>query len=648
MMIKAKSKSLFLLFLLIPAFSICQVRLPKLISNGMVLQRDIKVKVWGWASEGEKISVSFIGSIYRTTANKNGEWEVILPELKAGGPYTMKIDASNSIIINDILIGDVWICSGQSNMGSLRGFSVNYQEEIAQSENKFIRHFSVSQGFSLGDRYTDLRSGRWISANPKDVMNFAAVGYFFAKALYDVYKVPIGLINSSVGGSSAEAWISQEAIKSSYPKYYQDIVTYRVPGYLDKINKDDNERTQDWNRRIKQNDEGFKDPQNCWNKEGLNTINWEKMNVPGLWRNTKTGPMAGVVWFRKEFDIPAAMIGKQGVLLLGRIVDADSVYINGKFIGSIGSQWSQRNYRIPDNLLREGSNIIVVRIVNFNGYGGFVPGKPYRISTNENSVSLEGEWKYRIGVSAEPLQDRLATYKIPSGLFTSMIAPLLNYKIKGVVWYQGESNTFRAGEHYDLFKLLIKDWRSNWNCGDFSFLYVQLPNYIETYNETTMYDWPLLRESQLKALTIPNTGMAVTIDIGEEGDIHPGNKKDVGIRLALAARKVAYGDKSVIYSGPVYKSMTINGNKITLTFSNSGSGLVSGNGGELRSFEICGIDNNWISAKAIIEAGKVVVWNDQIPLPVAVRYAWRNNPEGANLYNKEGLPASPFRTSDLY
>jgi sialate O-acetylesterase len=342
------------------------------------------------------------------------------------------------------------------------------------------------------------------------------------------------------------------------------------------------------------------------------------------------------------------MIGKQGVLLLGRIVDADSVYINGKFIGSIGSQWSQRNYRIPDNLLREGSNIIVVRIVNFNGYGGFVPGKPYRISTNENSVSLEGEWKYRIGVSAEPLQDRLATYKIPSGLFTSMIAPLLNYKIKGVVWYQGESNTFRAGEHYDLFKLLIKDWRSNWNCGDFPFLYVQLPNYIETYNETTMYDWPLLRESQLKALTIPNTGMAVTIDIGEEGDIHPGNKKDVGIRLALAARKVAYGDKSVIYSGPVYKSMTINGNKITLTFSNSGSGLVSGNGGELRSFEICGIDNNWISAKAIIEAGKVVVWNDQIPLPVAVRYAWRNNPEGANLYNKEGLPASPFRTSDLY
>lgn len=342
------------------------------------------------------------------------------------------------------------------------------------------------------------------------------------------------------------------------------------------------------------------------------------------------------------------MIGKQASLKLGRVVDADSVFINGRFVGATGSQYSQRNYNIPADLLKEGTNTIVVRVINFIRHGGFVPGKQYEISADRDTINLEGGWKYRVGATAEQLEDHLFTGKIPTGLFKGMIAPMLNYGIKGVVWYQGESNTSRAFEHYDLFKLLIKDWRYNWNEGDFPFLYVQLPNFVEVNVETTKFDWAYFRESQLKALSIPHTGMAVSIDIGEWNDIHPVNKKDVGYRLALAAQKIAYGEEKIIYSGPVYKSMNIKGNKAILTFTNVGSGLTTRNGDELRCFEICGVDNIFLPAKAKIENNRVVVWSENVNKPVAIRYAWANNPVGADLYNKEGLPATPFRTSELY
>lgn len=341
------------------------------------------------------------------------------------------------------------------------------------------------------------------------------------------------------------------------------------------------------------------------------------------------------------------MVGKSAIIKLGRIVDCDTVFINGRFVGSIGSQYAERIYKIPEDLLKEGTNTIVVRVINYIRHGGFVPGKEYDILAGNNKINLEGEWKYKLGATAEPLEDRLFTGKIPTGLFNSGIAPMINYRIKGVVWYQGESNTSRAFEHYDLFKLLIKDWRQNWHQGNFPFLFVQLPNFVEVNVEDTKYDWAYFRESQLKALAIPNTGMAVTVDVGEFNDIHPKNKKDVGYRLALAAEKVAYGEKNIVYSGPIYKSMKIEGSKIILTFTNVGSGLAAKNGGKLNCFEICGIDDEFFPAETKIVNNTIFVWSDKVTSPVAVRYAWANNPEGVNLYNKEGLPASPFRT-DTY
>jgi sialate O-acetylesterase len=643
-----KLKNLILFLFLIPVISYSQVRLPKLISDGMVLQRETNVKIWGWASADEKIVIQFIGSTYHTSANSNGEWEVMLPELKAGGPYVMQINASNSTTINDILVGDVWVCSGQSNMQfSMRGLVTIYPDDIKNSENQFIRQFMVSQGFSLKAKGTDFRSGKWQYANPNSVLNFTAAGYYFAKKLYEIYKVPIGLINASVGGSSAEAWISEESIKT-FPKYFEDVQKFKAAGYIEKINKMDNERVRNWNRQLRQNDEGYINPQKSWYDPELDTGDWETMHVPGYWADTKAGPVNGVVWFRRKINIPASVVGTHAILKLGRIADADSVFINGRFVGSTGSQYSERTYKIPADLLKEGENTIVVRVINYIRHGGFVPGKQYNILANNDTVNLEGEWKYRVGAAVEPLEDRLFTGKIPTGLFNSMIAPMLNYSIKGVLWYQGESNTSRAFEHYDLFKLLIKDWRYNWHQGNFPFLYVQLPNFVEVNVETTKYDWAYFRESQLKALSIPHTGMAVSIDIGEGNDIHPVNKKDLGYRLALAAQKTAYGEKGIVYSGPIYESMKISNNKVILAFTNAGKGLTSKNNEELKCFEICGVDNEYFPAKAKIVKDKIIVWNDDVINPVAVRYAWANNPLRPNLYNKEGLPASPFRTSELY
>jgi len=639
-------KNLVLFFLLIPVMSFSQVRLPRLVSNGMVLQRDANVKIWGWASAGEKVSLRFMDVKYNAVADNNGKWEVILPKLKAGGPFEMKIDASNSISISDILVGDVWVCSGQSNMGSLRGFASLYPDDIAQSENTNIRHFMVGSGFKLGSTEVDVKSGKWLSANPKDVLSFAAVGYFFAKKLYDTYKVPIGLINASVGGSSAEAWISEESIKE-FPKYYEDVQKYQLPGFMDKLKRQDEERVNSWNKQVKENDEGHKSPIK-WSDPMLNTSDWETMHVPGYWINTKTGNVNGCVWFRKEMNIPAKMTGKPATLKLGRIADADSVFMNGKFVGGINSLYALRSYKVPENLLKEGLNTVVVKITSYNHHGGFVPGRPYKLIAEADTMNLEGDWKYKVGAAVEPLEDRLFTGKIPTGLFNSMIAPILNYPIKGVIWYQGESNTCRAFEHYEIFKSLIRDWRNNWHQGDFPFLYVQLPNFVEENIEITKNDWAVFRESQLKALALPNTGMAVTIDVGEFTDIHPLRKKPVGERLALAAQKVAYGDSKVVYSGPIYKSLEINGNQVTLWFTNIGSGLIVKNGGDLKCFEICGMDNKFVPAKAKIVNNKIVVSSDEVNKPVAVRYAWANNPEGVNLYNKEGLPASPFRTNELY
>ena len=359
------------------------------------------------------------------------------------------------------------------------------------------------------------------------------------------------------------------------------------------------------------------------------------------------------MWFRKEIDVPADMTNKPAKLFLGRIVDADSVFINGIFAGTVSYQYPPRRYELPATLLKPGKNTLVVRVISTNGKGGFIPDKRYELLAGGKTIDLKGTWQYQVGATADPLPGTTFFQYKPGGLFNGMIAPLVNYTIKGVIWYQGEASTGNAREYQQLFPALITDWRQKWHqagatTGDFPFLYVQLANYLPATDQPSESQWAELRQAQLKTLSVPNTAMAVSTDAGEWNDIHPLNKETVGKRLALAAKYVAYHDKNVVYSGPIYQSMKRKGHKIILTFSNTGSGLIVKGGGELKPFAIAGADSQFVWARAKLNGNQVIVWSDQVPNPVVVRYAWADNPEGANLYNQEGLPASPFTTASIF
>jgi sialate O-acetylesterase len=623
-----------------------QVKLPRIISDGMVLQRDSEVNIWGWAASHEKISVRFIDSTYTTRANSSGEWSVTLSVLKAGGPYSLHVKGSNVVTVNDIMVGDVWVCSGQSNMElPMKSVSPIYGDEIANCENPNIRHFYVPQTYNFTTPQKDLPSGVWKTATPKNVLEFSAVAYFFGKALYEKYKVPIGLINSSLGGSPAESWMSEEALKM-FPVHYAEAQRFKDSSLIEQIEKQDNARIDAWYSLLRKKDRGYADSQKIWYNPDLNTSDWARMKIPGYWSATELGTVNGVVWFRKKVNVPAAVTGKDATLILGRIVDADSVFINGEFVGTTSYQYPSRRYAIPLNVLKAGENTIVVRVINSAGEGGFVPDKSYEIAAADTAIDLRGVWQYRLGAAMDPLASQTFIRWKPLGLYNAMITPLLNYRIKGVVWYQGESNAGRPVEYRDLLPALIRDWRTHWNQGDFPFLVVQLPNFMEAKSGPSESNWAMLREAQSRALALPNTGMAVTIDIGEWNDVHPLDKKDVGNRLALAAQRVAYGNETIVSSGPTYRSMKIAGNKLLLTLTSAGGGLIAKGGGELNYFAVAGADKKFIWAHARIDGDTIVVWSEQVSNPVAVRYAWADNPAGANLFNKEGLPASPFRTDE--
>ncbi len=621
-----------------------QVRLPRLISDGMVLQRDTELKIWGWAAPGENIAIEFTGKQYTTTADSSGEWMVILPPMQAGGPYKMTLTASNSLTVSDILIGDVWLCSGQSNMElPVRRVRPLYEAEIASAENNSIRSFTVPKTFVFTGPQSDLPGGKWTAADPETVLDFSAAAWFFAREINQTYGVPVGLLTSAFGGSPAEAWISEGSLKA-FPVYYDELRQLNEDSYISNIEKEDRRRIAEWYSNLQKADAGYQTEGVRWHDVNLNTDDWSSMTVPGFWSATPLKGINGVVWFRKEIDIPASVAGQPATVNLGRIVDADSAFLNGTFIGSVSYQYPPRWYTVPAGVLKEGKNILTVRVISNIGDGGFVPDKTYELAAGDFKVSLEGEWKYKTGAVMPPLRGQTFFGYKPAGLYNAMLAPLLNYRVKGILWYQGESNAGKPEEYRSLLPALIRDWRKNLGQGDLPFLVVQLPNFMEARDTPYESGWALFREAQTEALKLPATGMAVTYDIGEWNDIHPLNKKDVGVRLALVARKVAYGDSEVVASGPTFRSMVVRGRKAIISFDNTGSGLTVRNGRRPGHFAIAGEDMQFAWAKARIRGNRVIVRTREIKKPVAVRYAWADNPVGANLYNREGLPAAPFRT----
>jgi len=629
-----------------------QIVLPNLLTNHAVLQRDIPVKIWGTASSGEKITVKFGSFVAKTNANKTGNWAVMLPSTKAGGPYTIEISGKNKIVLNDILFGDVYVCSGQSNMEWSVLKSNHAKQEIDSANFPQIRILNVDKKTSTFT-VDNVQTKGWSLAIGNNIKHFSAVGFFFGKHLYQTQNIPIGLIGSNWGGTKIETWMSTNSLSKF--DYLKDL--------LKEQNQHSNNRMafENWrNMHYPKSDEGTV---NHWESVSYNDSNWSEMNIPQKLENTKgLENFDGVIWFRKSFVLPADMKNENLWLHLGFIGDFNELYINGKKIDSTNFRSVWRTHSIPKDLLKiNGENVIAVRVFNPKDSGGMFEKIPQNMVFSKDQWSpilpilpMYGTWKYKVGLKLEkPITDSIPiVITNPNGFYSSlyngMIYPLLNYKIKGAIWYQGESNNTDAVNYKKLLPTMISDWRSNWGY-DFPFLIVQLANFNDKKPRCTFpckSTYAELREAQFMATNLSFTGIATAIDIGLADDIHPTNKQDVGKRLGLVAQKMIY-NQNVVSQGPVYESMIIEGNKIRLKFKNIENGwLLKGRYGYINGFAIAGADKNLVWAKAEFDGKDILVFSDNIKNPIAVRYAWENNPEDANLYNADGLPAFPFRTDD--
>ncbi|MFP4198915.1 MAG: sialate O-acetylesterase [Halanaerobium sp.] len=614
--------------------------LPSLITDGMILQRNRKIKIWGWSQSREKVKVIFKEKEYLTAANAEGEWSLFLPAQKAGGPFEMRIAAAaEEITVSDILIGEVWLCSGQSNMElPIRRVKDKYAEEIKNAQNDQIREFKIPITYNFKQENEDIEGAEWSKLSQNTILDFSAAAYFFAKKLQAEYQVPVGILNASVGGSPVEAWMSRESL-ADYPQYLKKADKYSDPEVIREAEKYNLKINLNWARKIKEIDTGLNN-EIPYYEEKYDDQDWKKVEIPTKFDQIDFENKNGIVWFRKEINLTASQAKKEARLWLGRIVDADKAYLNGQMVGATTYKYPPRKYELKAGSLKAGKNIIALRVVVNDGQGEFVADKPYKLFVGDSEIDLRGEWKYKI--AAEIKEDKKEEIFIqwqPTGLFNGMIAPLLNYEIKGICWYQGESNTGREEEYKDLFSKMIRLWRNRFGSSKLPFIYAQLPNF-EPPEANDREIWAAFRNAQRDALSLENTAMTVNLDLGEWNDLHPLNKKDVAHRFYLAARNLAYGE-DIVYSGPQFKSAVQKESKIFIKFDLIDGGLKI-KGDNLKGFELAGADKNFKEAAAAVENNKVLIWNEEIDKPEYFRYSWRDNPVEANLHNQLDLPAGTF------
>jgi sialate O-acetylesterase len=624
-----------------------EVRLPHIIGSNMVLQRNQEINIWGWANKMEKVTVHFNDTAVSKRAGRDGKWLITFPAMEAGGPYTMKVRGRNIIELENILIGDVWVCSGQSNMEYRVEAFPWAGEESARAEYPEIRLFTVPKNTQL-QPVDEISGGEWQACNPETVLPFSAVGYFFGRHIHKETGVPIGLLNTNWGGTNIETWTSGESI-GQLPEFAE-----RVAGLADFSQEEEIQRKKAEMKetidKYAAEEPGIQNGHAVWAEGELDMEGWGTMELPQLWESEDLPGLDGIVWFRLEIELPAA-IARRGISLeLGPIDDSDWTWVNGHKVGETKQKYNlDRLYEVPAEYLNAGKNVIAVRVEDTGGGGGFHgSSEQMKIVSDDFMIPLSGEWRFRVSPVELDLNMGavLGPNSNPTLLFNGMIHPLLNFRVKGAIWYQGESNASRAWQYRELLPLMIEDWRKHWEYPEMPFLFVQLANFMEAQERPGESSWAELREAQSMALALPNTGMAVAIDIGEAEDIHPVNKQDVGKRLALAALHVAYG-QDLVYSGPVFRDMVIAGDQAILSFDHVGSGLMAKSRyGYLKGFSIAGEARTFHWARARIQGDKVIVYCDKVAQPVAVRYGWADNPEDVNLYNVEGLPASPFRTDD--
>jgi len=608
-----------------------------------ILQRDVPVPIWGWTEPGSRVKVSFAGQSVETSANDSGRWMVKLGPYPAGGPHTLSVSGPKSVEITDILMGDVWLCSGQSNMEWPVIRSNRGEDEVQAANYPSIRLFSVSRNATV--KPVTLVDAKWEVCGPKTVGEFSAVGYFFGREIQRDLKIPVGLIDSSWGGTPAEAWMSAGAIAKvgDFDKALARVqasndqpVTRSIP-YAQRMAK--------W---WSENDPGTSG-QPPWSTPSLDTTDWKTMKLPGNWEERGLPDFDGIVWFRREVTLPEAWGGKAITLNLGKIDDRDTTFFNGEEVGHKDEWDTPRNYKAT---AKAGRNMIAIRVFDNQGLGGFAgPVENFNITLADDEgtkpIELQGPWRYQVGnkiddVSSPPARggDNPNTVTV---LYNGMIAPLVPFALKGVLWYQGEGNSGRPAQYRRLLPSLVNDWRSQFGLGDFPFLIVQLANYQKRLDRPANSNWAELREAQyLTTKAVPNAQVALAIDIGVADDVHPRNKQEVGRRLALDALATVYG-RPIEYSGPTYRSMEVHENSIRLSFDHASGGLTTRGGGKLEGFAIAGKDGRFEWADAVIDGAGIVVSSTEMEHPVAVRYAWADNP-ACNLENRSGLPAVPFRT----
>lgn len=634
----------------------------RMFTDHVVLQRDQKVPVWGKAKPKSTITVSIDKQKVTAKAGADSSWMAWLAPMPAGGPYELVVAAGKeSAKFSDVLVGEVIIASGQSNMEwKLRQPVKDNKVEIENAVWPKIRYFDIKNTYrpkplkELAD-FTAM----WTPITPETAPDVSAVAYFYARELYKDKKIPVGLILTEWGGTPAEAWTSQEALKAMGPDFDEAIEELTGDGpKLQEIRAKNRKLAEEYVKAIFKLDEGSKpEGGKFWTDADYNLkayqSKWIAVNVPGKWESNGLPGYDGVGYYRRNFSIKELPSQPSAVLYLGQIDDQDSVWVNGRKIGG-GEGWDkQRAYTVPTSLLKTGDNVVVVKVFDTGGDGGIMgQSTDVRLDFgNCNTIALHGGWYLRAATDMKqlpPRPDKMSGQNAPSVLFNAMINPIIPYAFKNVIWYQGESNAPRAKQYQRLFPTMINDWRKRWGQGDFPFLFVQLANYKPEVDEPKNSEWAELREAQTMTLSLPNTGMACIIDIGEANDIHPRNKQDVGLRLYKSAKKVVYG-QDVVHSGPTYKEVSFNGSKALVRFNNTGGKplQIKDKYGYLKGFELAGEDGKFYYAQARLLSEVVELESANVPKPRYVRYAWADNPGKLDLYNAEGLPAVPFRTDNF-
>lgn len=625
--------------LLITISVVAQLSMPKVFSSHMVLQRDIEIPIWGNAPAGAIISVQWGKDTVKGITDPTGKWMIHLPKTKAGGPFSLKIyassNANDSLLFNDVLVGDVWFASGQSNMEMKVQESKNARMEIVRANHPSIRFFKVPHAKSLSPE-TDVQSGAWSVCDSNSVRESSAVAYFFARQVTKEAGVPVGIIQSTWGGTPVESWTSKEALLSSISRkrvQANDTVT------IHHFTKDSLDLIRFWDIVYHPKNETDKRIPNLNHNDSA----WATVRMPSTLKQSGLSYYEGMVWLRKSIVIPPTFSTQKVIIHLGHPEMNYTLYFNGvEICKNVWNAQATHTYSIPPQLIKHGENQITVRMAYLWGGGGFnPPSTDLYLSDGKTKLLLAGQWKYQRDL--EPTLPKIHNYHYyPSFLYNAMIHPIVPYGLKGFLWYQGEANDTAAYAYQQLFPLMINDWRVRWKQGYLPFLFVQLPNFKKRESEPKESEWAEMREAQAMALLQPNSGMACAIDLGEANDIHPKNKQDVAYRLALAANKLVYRKKGVTLS-PTFEKMVIDSSRIRIHFTEVGNGLITNDHLPVRAFTIAGADKKFYPAKAIIEGNQVIVSSDKVTQPVAVRYAWSDNPD-VNLVNSATLPAVPFRT----